>query len=271
MTSPSRPLEWSEAIPCITNTIPSVNTTATTSKHVNPAGRTLQPVFSPNGKLVAAVLDQTTVVVRDSDTFAIVSYLQIPDVPSSIEFDPSGTLLLVCVPKRSCVSVFPVSSPLNASGAGPATLTETLAGVTYATWVKGRVQPVALVVSDFGCRMVAWDVGVEYHHDASAVELACPKVASGLGVSSSPDGSMVGVLMRESCKDRVVVYDAVTFEEVGSLELGTADAAGMLWSPDSKALVLTSETRSTLIAHRSSLKTQRTRALDFAHSRHRLL
>ena len=89
---------------------------------------------------------------------------------------------------------------------------------------------------------------------------------------------MVGVLMRESCKDRVVVYDAVTFEEVGSLELGTADAAGMLWSPDSKALVLTSETRSTpnaqrstLIAQRSSLKTQRTRALDFAASRHRLL
>jgi WD40 repeat protein len=86
--------------------------------------------------------------------------------------------------------------------------------------------------------MVAWDVRLEYYHDASAVELACPKVASGLGVASSPDGSMVGVLVRSSCKDRVVVYDSGTFEEVGRLELGTSDAAGMLWSPDSTCLAV---------------------------------
>ena len=151
----------------------------------------------------------------------------------------SGTLLLVCVPKRSCVSVFPLVDDPNAE---VATLTETLAGVTYATWVKRSTvnhASTVLVVSDFGCRMVAWDVTVDHGcgvHDS--IELACPKVASGLGVASSPDGKLVGVLTRANCKDSVVLYDSMTFDEIGSLELRTAEAAGMQWSPDSKSIAV---------------------------------
>jgi hypothetical protein len=234
------PLIWSECIPCVT-TGPSGAGSHSTNGHVNPTGKGLTPVFSPSGLLIAAVVDHTTIVVRDSESFDVVSYLQIPDVPSHIEFDPTGSLLLVCIPKRSCVSVYPLQGHVSASGSSgaaiesSATLTESLAGVTYATWVTASPTTV-LVVSDFACRMVAWDVTVDKGHEA--VGLACPKVASGLGVASSPDGSMLGVLTRAGCKDRVLVYETRTFEEVASLELDTADAAGMTWSPDSRHLVV---------------------------------
>ena len=234
------PLIWSECIPCVT-TVSSGAGAQSTNGHVNPTGKVLTPVFSPSGLLIAAVVDHTTIVVRDSESFDVVSYLQIPDVPSHMEFDPTGSLLLVCVPKRSCVSVYPLQvqgSTLESSGTAfesSATLTESLAGVTYATWVAASPTTV-LVVSDFGCRMVAWDVTLDKGHEA--VGMACPKVASGLGVASSPDGSLLGVLTRAGCKDRVLVYETKTFEEVASLELGTSDAAGMMWSPDSRHLVV---------------------------------
>ena len=103
-----------------------------TNGHVNPTGKALTPVFSPSGLLIAAVVDHTTIVVRDSETFDVVSYLQIPDEPSHIEFDPTGSLLLVCIPKRSCVSVYPLqvrgSTTSAASFESSATLTESLAG-----------------------------------------------------------------------------------------------------------------------------------------------
>ena len=232
------PLIWSECIPCVT-TVSNGASVQSTNGHVNPTGKALTPVFSPSGLLIAAVVDHTTIVVRDSETFDVVSYLQIPDVPSHIEFDPTGSLLLVCIPKRSCVSVYPLqvrgSTTSAASFESSATLTESLAGVTYATWATALPTTV-LVVSDFGCRMVAWDVAADNGYEA--VGLACPKVASGLGVASSPDGSFLGVLTRAGCKDRVLVYETRTFEEVASHELGTFNAAGMLWSPDSRHLVV---------------------------------
>lgn len=233
----STPLIWSECIPCVT-TDPNGAGVQSTNGHVNPTGKALTPVFSPSGLLIAAVVDHTTIVVRDSESFDVVSYLQIPDVPSHIEFDPTGSLLLVCIPKRSCVSVYPLQVQGSTSGKAfesSATLTESLAGVTYATWVTASPTTV-LVVSDFGCRMVAWDVTVDQGHEA--VGLVCPKVANGRGVASSPDGSLLCVLTRAGCKDRVLLYDTRTFEEVTSLELGTSDAAGMLWSPDSRHLVV---------------------------------
>ena len=234
----SAPLIWSECIPCVTTASNGASNVQSTIGHVNPSGKALTPVFSPTGLLIAAVVDHTTIVVRDSESFDVVSYLQIPDVPSHMEFDPTGSLLLVCIPRRSCVSVFPLNvqgSALARTFESSATLTESLAGVTYATWVKASPTTV-LVVSDFGCRMVAWDVTVDHAHNAIA--LACPKLANGFGVASSPDGLLLGVLARSSCKDRVVVYDTGTFEEVASIELGTSDASGMLWSPDSKHLVV---------------------------------
>lgn len=90
----SRPLEWSEAIPFVTANVTNTAVNAGNSnKHVSPPNGKILPLFSPNGALVAAVVDQTTIVVRDSETFQIVSCLQITDTPSHIEFDPTGTCL----------------------------------------------------------------------------------------------------------------------------------------------------------------------------------
>jgi WD40 repeat protein len=226
------PLEWSEALPCS-----SGSTGRGCNGHPNLNVNSVSVVFSPLGNLVASAVDGNTIIIRDVESLSVTACLQVADVPSCIEFSPTGSCILVCIPKRSCVSVFPVTKmhELSDTSAGDVTLTETLAGVVFATWVKGCPTK-ALIVSDFGCRMILWDVAQDDANDA--LNLACPKVPSRLGVASSPDGSLLAVLARRGCRDKIVLYDGKTFKELANLELDTVDAAGMIWSPNSKNIAV---------------------------------
>ena len=197
------------------------------------------PVFSPQGNRIAAVVDKTNIVVRDVETLSVVSFITCVDSPKYIEWSRDGSYILACMPQRSSVSVFHVHG--RQDGGNEVTLTENLAGVTFATWSPWNT--VALVVCDFGSRMLAWDVSSADEENNTTV-LACPSIASLDGVCASPDGRILAVLTRTACKDGITLYSigrtsAVhEWDVIGNIELGTMNAAGMSWSPDSKSIAV---------------------------------
>lgn len=230
------PYEWSESLACTSqlqlSKMPcsSSGTTAST------------PVFSPEGKRIAAIVDKTNIVVRDVESLSVVSFMTCVDSPKYIEWSRDGSYILACMPQRSSVSVFHVQG--RQEGGNEVTLTEALAGITFATWSPWN--NVALVVCDYGSRMLAWDVSSDGDEgcDTNTRVMACPHVAASTGVSASPDRRMLAVLARRACKDVMMLYsighssNIHEWELAGSIELGTMSAAGMSWSPDSKSIAV---------------------------------
>ncbi len=229
------PYEWSESLSCTSQLQKGASTTSSSSGST----ATTIPIFSPQGNRIAAVVDKTKIVVRDVETLSVVSFMTCVDSPKYIEWSRDGSYILACMPQRSSVNVFHVQG--RQEGGNEVTLTENLAGVTFATWSPWS--NVALVVCDFGSRMMAWDVSSE-DEDRNTRVLACPHVVGLAGVSASRDGKVLAVLTRKACKDGISLYsigkssDIHEWEMIGNIEIGTMSAAGMAWSPDSKTIAV---------------------------------
>ncbi|KAI8102470.1 hypothetical protein M9435_006071 [Picochlorum sp. BPE23] len=208
------PLEWSETMSCSTSTL---------------------PVFSPSGDLVASVVDKTNIVVRNVDTLSVVSYMTCLSPPSYLEWSPNGAYILACMPKRATVSVFCVvsMSEEESSSSWMCSLTEPLAGVAYATWSPTGNH--VFVVSEFQAKLALWSLK-DSSCDYGVIQ--CPKFANSYGIGISPDGRMVAVLVRKDCKDSVLLYGVGEWSLLADVSIDTMNAAGMVWSPDSRYIAV---------------------------------
>lgn len=151
------------------------------------------PLFSPTGDHIAYIYNNKNIIVRDVQTMSVVCYHTSLGPTTDISWSPNGKYVLNCMPRKGHVTVYKVVQDENegdgneSSSSWIGTLTEGLAGVSFANWSPNGSH--VLVASEFQVKLTAWSLS-----DGNSVQLMPAKHDGGKGVKCSPEGSLLAVL-----------------------------------------------------------------------------
>lgn len=137
------------------------------------------PVFSPNGKYVAAATEYR-LVVRDALTTQVVQIYSCIDKISHMHWCPNSNYILCGLVKRAIVQVWSVVEP-----EWTCKIDEGIAGVEAARWTPDGLH--ILLVAEFQIRITIWSLT-----DKTFLYLSGPKHAV-KGIQFSPDGKYMAV------------------------------------------------------------------------------
>ena len=195
------------------------------------ASASQQAVPSPDGSLVAAVLQSQLVLRSTTDGHIILSY-SLPSANSNIhrhlKLSRRSVLAGVDNPLRilaandDTIHVFEVKSPQWKSvintGAG------NMGKIVHADF--GANEDEVVVFSDFGFKATIWSLVT-----SRGVEVRDPKTGSKCH-DYRPKTKHWAILTRELARDNLLILAPGTHEVLENVELPTVDAQGVQWSSD---------------------------------------
>lgn len=145
-----------------------------TYRHSGPA-----PIFSPNGRYVAAAMEYR-LVVRDIDSLQVVQLYSCLDKIQHIEWCCNSNYILCGLFKRAIVQIWSIEEP-----EWTCKIDEGPAGVQHAIWSPDGLH--VLVVADFQIRITIWSLV-----DRTCSYIKGPKFAD-KGIAFSPDGRLLAL------------------------------------------------------------------------------
>ncbi|KAF7257838.1 hypothetical protein EG68_04881 [Paragonimus skrjabini miyazakii] len=184
--------------------------------------------FSPDSLYIASV-SQHKISVRLSKTLQVCQLYNCVDVIYSFAWSPDSLFLLCVLKKRGLVQVLSIENP-----DWICKVDEGSAGVLSAEWAPDSRH--FLTTTEFHLRITVWSLS-----EVSVSYLKYVKACTN-NLAFSPGGRYLALLERRDYRDHLSLFDCQKdWSLMRNTQLYTQDAAGLLWSPDGRYIVVWDE------------------------------
>ncbi|KAI8062693.1 hypothetical protein BC940DRAFT_308137 [Gongronella butleri] len=180
--------------------------------------------ISPDGNYVANVVDSRLVIRDHSQQLVVMHVFETEGVIDQMAWSPDSQFIATLCCERARAHIYSISDT-----SWKVTLADRRFGMQHMWWTPDSCA--ILISSELELQVTAW-----LFKQKETKVLDFPKFASS-GCCASPDGKYLAVLILRDGRDMIALLNAKSLRLLQRIELDTADAVHLSWSPDSQFIV----------------------------------